>query len=434
MAKWHASITVAGLALGSLLLSGSPAGAQSVYDPHIDQREAYQQQRIQQGIDNGSLTSGEAGRLENEQARIQATEDRMKADGNLSPRERERLTQMQNRASQDINRLENNNRTAGWSGHTNSGWGGQNYGGRGDNTYDPRIDRREAYQQQRIQQGINNGSLTPGEARYLEREEGRIDRAEDRMKADGNLSPQERLRLSQMQNRASQDINRLENNNRTTAGYGGNQAGWQGNNGAWRGNNPGNAANTTGGTGYTQGSQGNGSYGWRGNNPGGSATATSGTPTAGTTQGWRNGSGNGTTATGTTTASIATGTTQGWRNGSGNGSVTNGTTTASNAAGTTGAASTGNANYRSGQPGSNQQPGAQAWQGRQQYQRPSFQGAQSQMRTNQPGQGQYRQARSQMPQTQMRPNANMMARQPFGLGRMVNRASCSAPRAAFRRR
>ncbi|MGA9755493.1 MAG: hypothetical protein WBV23_10165 [Desulfobaccales bacterium] len=397
MGKWSASITLAGLALGSLLLRGSPAGAQSVYDPHMDQREAYQQQRIQQGIDNGSLTSGEAGRLENEQARIQATEDRMKADGNLSPRERERLSQMQNRASQDINRLENNNRTAGgggnypygWSGHTNSGWGGQNYGGRGDNTYDPRIDRREAYQQQRIQQGINNGSLTPGEARYLKREQGRIDRAEDRMKADGNLSPQERLRLSQMQNRAGQDINRLENNNRTTAGYSGNQAGWRGNNGAWRGNNP-----------------------------GGGATATSGTPTAGNNQGWRNGSGNGTAASGTTTASNATGTPQGWQ-GPGRG-----------------AASTGNANYRNGQPGSYQQPGAQAGQGGQQYQRPSIQGTQSQMRTNQPapGQGQYRQARAQMPQTQMRPNGNMMARQPFGLGRMVNRASFSVPRAALRRR
>ncbi|MCX5891473.1 MAG: hypothetical protein NTW80_00585, partial [Deltaproteobacteria bacterium] len=214
MSKRSASITVAGLALGSLLLAGSPAGAQMVYAPHIDQREAYQQQRTQQGIESGALTPGEARYLEREQGRIDRTEERMLADGNLSPRERERLNQMQNRAGRDIRRLENNNRTTagwggnnynGWSGHTNSGWGG--------NTNDPRFDRREAYQQQRIQQGINSGSLTPGEARYLEREQGRIDRAENRMAADGNLSPRERERLNQMQNQANRDIYRLENNN-----------------------------------------------------------------------------------------------------------------------------------------------------------------------------------------------------------------------------
>ena len=112
MLKRSATITVAGLALGSLLLAGSPAAAQSVYAPNVDQREAYQQQRIQQGIDSGALTPGETRYLEREQGRIDRAEDRMSADGNLSPRERERLNQMQNRASRDINRLENNNRTA----------------------------------------------------------------------------------------------------------------------------------------------------------------------------------------------------------------------------------------------------------------------------------------------------------------------------------
>ena len=47
--KRSASITVAGLALGSLLLAGSPAGAQSVYPPYVDQQGAYQQQQVQPG-------------------------------------------------------------------------------------------------------------------------------------------------------------------------------------------------------------------------------------------------------------------------------------------------------------------------------------------------------------------------------------------------
>ena len=123
MCKRSTSIIVAGLTLGGLLFIGSPAGAQSVYN--LDQREDRQQQRIQQGVDSGALTPGEARRLEGEQARIQATEDRMRADGHLSPRERERLSQMQNRASRDIDRLKHNDRTA-------EGWGGQNYHGWGE--------------------------------------------------------------------------------------------------------------------------------------------------------------------------------------------------------------------------------------------------------------------------------------------------------------
>ena len=110
MCKRRAIITMAGLALGSLLLAGSPAGAQSMYGPSVDQREAYQQQRIQQGIESGQLTPGEATRLENQQSRIKATEDRMKADGKLTPRERARLTQRQNCASRNIYNKKHNAR------------------------------------------------------------------------------------------------------------------------------------------------------------------------------------------------------------------------------------------------------------------------------------------------------------------------------------
>ena len=437
MSKRSASITVAGLALGSLLLAGSPAGAQSVYAPYVDQREAYQQQRIQQGIDSGALTPGETRSLEKEQTRIDRAEGRMLADGNLSPRERQRLNQMQNQASRDIYRLQNNNRTTagwggnnyyGWSGHTNSGWGG--------NTNDPRFERREAYQEQRIQQGINSGALTPGEARYLNREQGRIDRVEDRMLADGNLSPRERQRLNQMQNQASRDIYRLENNNRTTAGYNGNQAGWQGNNRGWNGrdygwhgNNPVSAGNTPGGNGYNHGWQGNGNSGWQGNNPAGNGNAPGATTAAGNTQGWHGSRNSGWQGN----YSGGTGHTPG-------GTTPGGTTTAGNTQG-------GPGNYvRNGQPGAYPQAGAQAgtrsgqptaWQGQQQYQRPSNQGSQPQMRQSQPApwQGQqYQQARMQAPQTQMRPNVNMMPRQPGGSGGMVNRASFSVPRAAPRKR
>jgi hypothetical protein len=135
MGKRNKNFIMAGLTLGGLLLIAPSAGAQTYSHPPVDQREDYQQQRIQQGIDSGSLTSGEARYLEREQNRIQAAEDRMRADGRLSPWERQRLNQMQNQASRDINRLEHNGRTAagyagnqaGWQGNTNGG-NGRGYG------------------------------------------------------------------------------------------------------------------------------------------------------------------------------------------------------------------------------------------------------------------------------------------------------------------
>jgi hypothetical protein len=115
---------MAGLTLGGLLLMGSTANAQVDYNPYIDQRQNYQEHRIQQGIDSGALTPGEARYLGREQARVQAAEERLRADGRLSPWERQRLYQMQNQASGDIYRLKHNNRAApDWNGPQHPGWG-----------------------------------------------------------------------------------------------------------------------------------------------------------------------------------------------------------------------------------------------------------------------------------------------------------------------
>ena len=72
----------------------------------------------------------------------------------------------------------------------------------------PRIDQRQARQEQRIDQGIASGELTRRETRRLERQQTVIDKAEDRAKADGSVSAQERKRLTYAQNRASRSIAR----------------------------------------------------------------------------------------------------------------------------------------------------------------------------------------------------------------------------------
>ncbi|MCL4502746.1 MAG: hypothetical protein M1438_13005 [Deltaproteobacteria bacterium] len=109
MQKWTKTM-MAGVIAGSLLLGSMSALAQSTYDPRIDAREQNQQGRIQPGVQSGQLTPREANRLEAQQGRIQATENRMKADGNLTRAERAKLARMQNRASRDIYRKKHNNR------------------------------------------------------------------------------------------------------------------------------------------------------------------------------------------------------------------------------------------------------------------------------------------------------------------------------------
>jgi len=83
------------------LLSGV-VYAGNINDPAVRKREQLQQKRIDQGVQSGELNSREAGRLEREQARIKQDEERMKADGKLTPQERRKLNREQNRASRHI--------------------------------------------------------------------------------------------------------------------------------------------------------------------------------------------------------------------------------------------------------------------------------------------------------------------------------------------
>lgn len=72
----------------------------------------------------------------------------------------------------------------------------------------PVIDQRQMNQEQRIDQGVESGQLNPREAKRLERQQNRIDRMENRAKADGVVTARERARISAAQNRASRNIAR----------------------------------------------------------------------------------------------------------------------------------------------------------------------------------------------------------------------------------
>ena len=97
-------------ALFTMALGSMPALAQT-NTPRIDQREANQADRIEQGMNSGALTPGETARVDRGQARVQAAEAAAKADGKVTKRERIALTRAQNHQSRKIHRLKHNART-----------------------------------------------------------------------------------------------------------------------------------------------------------------------------------------------------------------------------------------------------------------------------------------------------------------------------------
>ena len=89
-----------------------PTFAQTTSTPRIDQRQANQERRIEQGEKSGALTQKEAARLEKGQARIQKMENKAVADGKVTAKERARIEKAQNRESRKINREKHDKQTA----------------------------------------------------------------------------------------------------------------------------------------------------------------------------------------------------------------------------------------------------------------------------------------------------------------------------------
>ena len=158
------------------------------------QRDVNQQQRIEQGLKSGQLTTREASRLEHEEARVERDQARAMQDGKLTPAEKARLAREQNRVSRDIYREKHDAQT----GNPNSA-----------SSQRMQADvQRNINQQQRIEQGVKSGSLTNRETARLERGEAKIDRAEARAGADGKVSPNEQRRIQKAENRESRRIHK----------------------------------------------------------------------------------------------------------------------------------------------------------------------------------------------------------------------------------
>jgi hypothetical protein len=95
-----------------LIVLGIALSTAQTATPRVTKRQFKQQARIEQGEKSGELTKGEARRLERQQAKIQADKRAAKSDGVVTPAERQKLTNEQNRANKRIHRLKHNEKVA----------------------------------------------------------------------------------------------------------------------------------------------------------------------------------------------------------------------------------------------------------------------------------------------------------------------------------
>jgi hypothetical protein len=188
------------IVLSSVLILplATPALGQSVGSEV--QRDINQENRIEQGLKSGQLNTGEAARLERGEAKIDKMESRALKDGNLSPEEAARIQRAQNQESRAINNLKNNAVT----GDPNSA-----------SSQRMQADvQRNINQQNRIEQGVQSGQLTNKEVSQLERGQARVDRAEARAGANGNVNRREQARIQHRENVQSRKIFRDKHNQR----------------------------------------------------------------------------------------------------------------------------------------------------------------------------------------------------------------------------
>lgn len=77
-----------------------------------------------------------------------------------------------------------------------------------DSAATPGLDKRQANQERRIQQGVDSGALNQREAARLERGQKMVEKMEVKAKADGSVTPQERARLHRAEDIQSKRIYR----------------------------------------------------------------------------------------------------------------------------------------------------------------------------------------------------------------------------------
>src|SRR3954468_2241187 len=176
------------------LLLGTGAAAFAQAPAGTVQRDVNQEKRIEQGLQSGALNTREAATLQREESRVDRMQTNALKDGKLSAAEQAKLNAAQNKVSADIYADKHNKVT----GNPNSA-----------SSKRMQADvQRNVNQQQRIENGVQNGSLTKREVAKLEGGQARVARKEARAGADGHVGAGEQARIQRTENRQSRKIYR----------------------------------------------------------------------------------------------------------------------------------------------------------------------------------------------------------------------------------
>ncbi|CAM3712559.1 hypothetical protein [Roseateles saccharophilus] len=189
------------LLTGAAMAQTPAAPAAPVTAQTTVQRDVNQQQRIENGLQSGKITTREAGQLERDEAKVDRLQAKDMKDGKLSPAERRQLRAAQNKASRDIKTAETN----GVNGNPLSA-----------SSQRMQADvQRNVNQEKRVENGLQSGALTKREAAGLERGQAHVDGAEAHAAADGNVGAGEQKRLQHAENRQSARIHHAKTNAKT---------------------------------------------------------------------------------------------------------------------------------------------------------------------------------------------------------------------------
>ena len=165
------------------------------------QRDTNQQNRVEQGLKSGQLTTKESGQLERDEQRIDRTQARDMKDGTLSAKDKAQIQREQNQASRQIYQ-DKHNATAG----------------NPDSKSSQRMQadvQRNANQQARINQGVRSGQLSNKEAGSLEHGQAHADRSEANAARNGHVSAREQARTQGKENHQSGRIYHKKHNDTT---------------------------------------------------------------------------------------------------------------------------------------------------------------------------------------------------------------------------
>jgi uncharacterized membrane protein YhiD involved in acid resistance len=105
MSFWLKPLTAAVVALGAVTLVHAVTPT-----ARVDNHQARQAARIDQGVASGELTRREEHRLEHQQQHIANVETRVESDGKVTAKEAVRMEHAQDRASRNIYRKKHNRR------------------------------------------------------------------------------------------------------------------------------------------------------------------------------------------------------------------------------------------------------------------------------------------------------------------------------------